>query len=328
MDADTETVLYENHADERSLIASTTKIMTALVVLEHCDAEREFCIPVEATGIEGSSMYLKPNETLTIRELLYGLMLHSGNDAAVALALACAGSVEAFVELMNQQAQKLGLQNTHFENPNGLDGESHYSTAADLAKLTSYALKNEEFTKIVSTKNIRIGERCLTNHNRLLWSVDGAIGVKTGYTKAAGRILVSAAKRNGRTLIAVTICDGNDWKDHAALYDYGFACYEARNLLEAGEAVAQISLTDGTTHMLFASENVSAYALADESARVEIVYPRVAFCAEGTVLADVYLGEQFLKRITLTWEEANEGTHTETHIGARAGLPQDSGGLD
>lgn len=323
MDADSGTVLYENNADERSLIASTTKIMTALVVLEHCDAEQEFRIPVEATGIEGSSMYLKPNEVLTIRELLYGLMLHSGNDAAVALAIACAGSVDGFVALMNEQAQKLGLGNTHFENPNGLDGESHYSTARDLAKLTSYALKNEEFASIVATKNIRIGERCLTNHNRLLWSVNGAIGVKTGYTKAAGRILVSAAKRNGRTLIAVTICDGNDWADHAALYEYGFSCYDVRTVIDVGDAVAQMELMDGSTHTLFANKAVSAYALREEKARVEIVYPRAAFCAEGAVLADVYLGERFLERITLTWEEANEGTDTEDHIGARTCLPKD-----
>ncbi len=328
MDADTGAVLHSHNADKRSLIASTTKIMTALVVLEHCDVEREFCVPIEATGIEGSSMYLKPNEVLTIRQLLYGLMLQSGNDAAVALALACSGSVESFVALMNQQAQKLRLANTHFENPNGLDGETHYSTATDLAKLTSYALKNPEFAKIVSTKNIRIGERCLTNHNRLLWSVDGAIGVKTGYTKAAGRILVSAAKRNGRTLVAVTICDGNDWKDHAALYDYGFSCYEERILIKAGEEAAKICLMDGTLHTLYAAETVKACALAEETPRVEIVYPRAAFCAEGSVLADVYLGEQFLKRITLTWEEANEGTHTENHIGTRAGLPKNGGGVD
>ncbi len=328
MDADTGTVLYSHNAEERSLIASTTKIMTALVVLQHCDPSREFTVPIEATGIEGSSMYLVPNEVLTIEELLYGLMLQSGNDAAVALAMACAGSVEEFVRLMNAQAQKLELRNTHFENPNGLDGETHYSTASDLARLTSYALKNPEFSKIVSTKTIRIGDRCLTNHNRLLWSVEGAIGVKTGYTKAAGRILVSAAKRNGRTLIAVTICDGNDWKDHAALYDYGFSCYETRNLIEKGAPVAEICLMDGTEHTLFASEAVSAYALPNEAVDVKLVYPQAAFCAEGTVLADVYLGERFLQRMTLTWEEANEGTHTENHIGARADLSQNGRGMD
>lgn len=321
MDSDTGAVLYSNHADERSLIASTTKIMTALVVLEHCDPSQEFTVPIEATGIEGSSMYLKPNELVTIRELLYGLMLQSGNDAAVALAMACSGSVEHFVALMNQQAECLGLKNTHFENPNGLDGKQHYSTAADLAKLTSYALKNPEFEKIVSTKTIRIGERSLTNHNRLLWSVEGAIGVKTGYTKAAGRILVSAARRNGRTLIAVTICDGNDWRDHAALYEYGFSCYKTRNVVEKGKPAAELCLIDGTKHVLYAQETVSVRALEEELSRVEIVYPRVAFCNEGTVLADVYLGDKFLQRITLSWEEADEGTDTEDHIGARACLP-------
>lgn len=321
MDADTGAVLFAQNEDAKSLIASTTKIMTAVVVLEHCDPDKLFEIPQEATGIEGSSMYLKSGETLSVRDLLYGLMLHSGNDAAVALALACSDSVEEFVALMNLQAQKLSLQNTHFENPNGLDGETHHSSASDLAKLTQYALKNEEFKKIVSTKNIQIGTRRLTNHNRLLWMVDGAVGVKTGYTRAAGRILVSAAERNGRTLIAVTICDGNDWRDHAALYEYGFACFETRTVISRGDEITEFTLLDGTTRKLFSAEDVTAALLPNETVDIQIAYPRAAFQAGEGACADVYLGEKLLKRIALTWEDTNEGTLTENIVGARTCLP-------
>ena len=205
MDAGSGRVLYEKNADSRSLIASTTKIMTALVICEQCNVLDRVQIMPEAVGIEGSSMYLQAGEVLTVQELLYGLMLQSGNDAAVALAIYCGGTVEGFAQLMNDEARRIGLTGTHFENPNGLDHENHYSTARDLAKLTAYAMENEIFAKTVSTKSIQVGGRSLTNHNKLLWRYEGADGVKTGYTKAAGRILVSSATRDGRQLIAVTI---------------------------------------------------------------------------------------------------------------------------
>ena len=169
MDADSGRVLYEKDADSRSLIASTTKIMTALVVCEQCNVLDRVRIMPEAVGIEGSSMYLQADEILTVQELLYGLMLQSGNDAAVALAIYCGGTVEGFAQLMNDEARRIGLTGTHFENPNGLDNENHYSTARDLAKLTAYAMKNEIFAKTVSTKSIQVGSRSLTNHNKLLW---------------------------------------------------------------------------------------------------------------------------------------------------------------
>ena len=309
-DADTGAVLFSQNENTQSLIASTTKIMTALVVLEHCDADCVVTIPPEATGIEGSSIYLKAGEQLTVRDLLYGMMLHSGNDSAVALALACSGSVEAFAELMNQKAQELALQNTHFANPNGLDSEENYSTAADLATLTQYALQNTEFVKIVSTRTIRIGERCLTNHNKLLWRVDGAIGVKTGYTKAAGRILVSAAERNGRRLIAVTINDPNDWHDHSALYDFGFSHYEEQTVFQEGEAVAELTLLNGSVVSLTAAEDFS-YALSEgEKLNIVPFYPRAAFCAGevGTPagIGGVFLGTRCVGTIQLLWGDGGE----------------------
>ena len=221
MDAETGEVLYEKNADQQSLIASTTKIMTGWLICRDLDLEETISVPSEAVGVEGSSLYLREGEVLTGEELLYGLMLHSGNDAAVALAIACCGSQTAFVARMNRAAKALGLEHTAFANPHGLDSNGNYSTARDLAILTAAALRDETFRRVVSSKTVTVaGDRTLTNHNKLLWRCEGCIGVKTGYTRAAGRILVSACQRDGRTLICVTLNDPDDWDDHMVLYDY------------------------------------------------------------------------------------------------------------
>lgn len=265
MDGQTGRVLYEKNADSRSLVASCTKIMTALIVCERCNVLDRMRIPKEAVGIEGSSMYLKSGEIITIQELLYGLMLHSGNDAAVALAIYCGGTVEGFAELMNDKARNLGLTGTHFTNPHGLDAPGHYSTAKDLAILASYAMKNPLFAQTVSTKQVTVGSRYLTNHNKLLWQVEGADGVKTGYTKAAGRILVSSAVQQGRRLVCVTIDDGKDWEDHKALYTQYFARYTKKILVTAGETLGTLQVMGGTedTVALIAATDFS-FALAEE----------------------------------------------------------------
>ena len=192
------------------LIASTTKILTALVVLEHARLDEVVTIQPRHMA-EGSSMYLKPGETLTVETLLYGLLLCSGNDAAVALADHCGGSVARFVGWMNETAQRIGMTGSSFANPNGLDDEQHYSTARDMALLAAYAARNPTFVRLCSTRSVTVGGRTMTNHNKLLQSVEGCIGMKTGYTKAAGRTLVSCVRRDGRTLVAVTLQDGNDW---------------------------------------------------------------------------------------------------------------------
>ena len=276
VDGATGRVIYEKNADEQSLIASTTKIMTALVVCEQCNVLDRMKIPKEAVGIEGSSMYLQEGEVLTIQELLYGLMLSSGNDAAVALAIYCGGTVEGFAEMMNDKARVLGLTGTHFENPNGLDCPGHYSTARDLAVLAAYAMENPIFAKTVSTKSVTVGNRCLTNHNKLLWQVDGADGVKTGFTRAAGRILVSSAVRDGRRLICVTINDPNDWADHAALLEDGFSRYSVRRLVSAGDLAGQVEVAGGTgTVELLAAEDFD-YALA-EGETVALSLPGTGF---------------------------------------------------
>lgn len=220
MDADMGQVLYEKNGDRQMLIASTTKIMTALVVLEHAAPDDVITVTPDHMA-EGSSMYLRAGETVRVDELLYGLLLCSGNDAALALT-ECAGGLTPFVALMNEKASALGMAHTSFANPNGLDADGHYSTARDMAVLAAAAVENPTFRRICSSRSVTIGQRTMENHNRLLRQVEGCVGLKTGYTRAAGRTLVSCTERDGCRLVAVTLQDGNDWADHAALYDYGF----------------------------------------------------------------------------------------------------------
>lgn len=249
MDAASGRVLYTQNAYESRSIASVTKLMTALVCVESCpDLDQEVTVDPGAVGVEGSSIYLKPQERLTLRELLYGLLLHSGNDAAMAIALHVSGSVEAFAGKMNATAQRLGMVGSHFDNPSGLEGAAHYSTAYDLALLAQAVLAQPELAKIVATRTITIGSRTFTNHNKLLWQYEGCVGMKTGFTKKAGRTLVSAAHRNGGTLIAVTLNDGNDWVDHAALLDYGFTQYPPSLLCRPGKPLATVAVAGSLTH--------------------------------------------------------------------------------
>ena len=293
LDALTGRVLYEKNADQQSLIASTTKIMTALIVCEQCNVLDRMRIPREAVGIEGSSMYLREGEILTIQELLYGLMLSSGNDAAVALAIYCGGTVEGFAELMNDKAHMLGLKDTHFENPNGLDSPGHYSTARDLAVLAAYAMKNPIFCKTVSSKTVTVGQRHLRNHNKLLWQVPGADGVKTGFTKAAGRILVSSATRDGRRLICVTLNDPNDWADHSALLEEGFARYSVQRIVSRGDVVCALEVESGQGNRveILAAEDFD-YALA-ENEKTMLMLPGPGFVyspvTEGAEAGYVYV---------------------------------------
>jgi len=312
MDAETGRVIYEKDADSRSLIASTTKIMTALVVCEQCNVLDRMRIPKEAVGIEGSSMYLKEGEVLTVQELLYGLMLHSGNDAAVALAIYCGGTVEGFVQLMNDKAYRLGLTGTNFENPNGLDSPGHYSTARDLAVLTAYAMQNPIFAQTVSTKSVRVGERSLQNHNKLLWRVDGADGVKTGYTKAAGRILVSSAQRDGRRLICVTINDGNDWADHQLLLEDGFGRYENKTIVRAGDILGQRAVVSGDAQsvQLIAAEDFSFALTQQEQPKIllsgaEFDYAPVVQ-GENAGYAYILLDENVIGKIPVVYGQTVE----------------------
>lgn len=242
---------FEKNADMRSGPASTTKIMTALVALGLCEPERILTVPREAVGIEGSSVYLVEGEQLTLYELLCALLLSSANDAAVAIAVCLSGSVDAFVEKMNFHAREMGLKDTHFANPHGLYSEDHYTTARELALITAEALRSKTVSDIVGMKKTTIphdgtpDKRLLVNHNRMLSSYDGAIGVKTGFTKKTGRTLVSAAERDGLRLIAVTLDAPDDWRDHTLMLDYGFATYERVEFYLPEEFSYELPLSDG-----------------------------------------------------------------------------------
>ena len=229
--------------DTRMPMASTTKIMTALVAIENCELDRTVTVSADATNIEGSSIYLYEGEQLTMLDLLYAMLLESANDAAAAIAIEVGGSVEGFAALMNEKAVALDLSDTHFENPHGLDANTHYTTARELAIIAREAYRNQTLREIFSTykRTIPMGQgdgvRLLINHNKLLKNYEGATGIKTGYTKKSGRCLVSAAERDGLAFIAVTLNSPDDWSDHKKMLDMGFECYESRRLCSAGEQV-------------------------------------------------------------------------------------------
>jgi len=211
MDAKTNRILFENNAYERKFMASTTKILTALVIIENCNLDDVVTISKDTVGVEGSSIYLEVGEKLSVKDLLYGLMLRSGNDCAETLAVYCSGSVHDFAKLMNETAKKLCVKDSNFVNPHGLHDDEHYTTAYDLAIISSYAIKNPIFKEIVSTKSVKIPfstrnqSRYLVNKNKLLNQLEGATGIKTGYTKKAGRCLVSSVNRNGQELVCVVL---------------------------------------------------------------------------------------------------------------------------
>ena len=237
-------LLYELDAHRMLPMASTTKLMTALVVIESCPLDEEVLIPAACCGLEGSSMYLRPGESLPVRELLIGLLLESGNDAAAALALHCAGDLDAFTARMNRRAAELGMRDTHFLNPHGLNEAGHYSTAYDLALLMRAAMRNETFASLIALPSAAVGERTLNNHNKLLQRCDGCLGGKTGFTRVAGRCLVSCAERNGLRLFCVTLSDPDDWNDHICLYDWAFSSFEALRL-DAESCRREIPLLSG-----------------------------------------------------------------------------------
>ena len=310
IDADTGRILYEQDAHTRRGMASTTKIMTAIVALEHAAPDMLVTVDPRACGVEGSSVYLYAGEKITMEALLYALMLQSANDAAEAIAYAVAGSIDGFAALMNRKADELGLTATHFENPHGLDGETHYTTAYELGIIAAYAMKNDLFAEIVSTvkKTIPLhdGEisRLLVNHNRLLREYEDICGIKTGYTKKCGRTLVSAAGRDGVRLICVTLDDGNDWADHRALLDYGFSLYEEVSLM--GKISYEVPVCGGTASSVRVSTKESPTAMLPQG-HGEIVsvveMPRFLYAGvcEGDVVGKVVfyadgarIGEAFL----------------------------------
>lgn len=281
IDKDSGRVLYESNADVKREIASTTKILTAITVIENFDVNKNVCVKKEWTDIEGSSVYLREGENLTVSELLYALMLRSGNDCAVTLACSLSGNEKIFCALMNETAVKAGAENSNFANPHGLSNPEHYSTARDLARITAYALKNELFAKIVSTKKIKIGRgestRVLINKNKLLTRYEYATGVKTGYTKKAGRCLVSAAEKNGFNLVCVVLNCGPMFERSEELFDNCYADYKRVLLAEKGKTAAFANVEKTNIYLPLGTDKNLFYPLkSDELNDVKIeteVYP-------------------------------------------------------
>ncbi len=229
-------LICEKNGNIKTSMASTTKIMTSLILCEMCDLDEEIITTKEMVTVEGSSMGLQEGDKVHYRDLLYGMLLASGNDAANTTAISIAGTIEKFAEIMNKKAAEIGMTDTNFVTPSGLDDENHYTTAADMAKLAVYAMKNKDFAAACASKTATLEygnppyRRTLSNHNKLLRYYDGAIGIKTGFTKKSGRCLVSCAERNGMGVIAVTLNAPSDWSDHATLLDYGFSQLETHEL--------------------------------------------------------------------------------------------------
>lgn len=308
MERDSKRVLYQKNAQVKLPMASTTKIMTALLAVENCDLNQTLTVPPEASGIEGSSIWLSPGEKLTVEELLYGLMLSSGNDAAMTLALHMGGSVEGFAAMMNAKAKELGANDTNFVTPNGLHDENHYTTAYDLALISAYAMSNGDFQRIVGTKTKTIPweagqwDRSLKNKNKILWQYEGGNGVKTGYTSNAGKCLVSAANREDMQLIGVVLNCGDMFPESQRMLDYGFDHYEMMTLYDQEQSFGKMPVADGVLSQVeFVAEGtvrlpVTAEEKATVKADMKLDSGLTAPVKQGQEIGqvDVYIGENLI----------------------------------
>ncbi len=294
IEAETGAVVSEKNADEKRAMASTTKIMTAILTIEAGDLDREFTVDSYAIMVEGTSMGLQQGDRVSRRDLLYGILLPSGNDAANAAAVSVAGSISAFVKLMNDKAKALGLVSTQFVTPSGLDADGHYTTARDLAALAAYAMKNETFREIVccKSKTLEFGNppysRTLYNSNKMLTKYDGAIGIKTGFTDNARRCLVSAAERNGVTLIAVTLSDADDWNDHIRMLDYGFSRVKSYPLETGCTAVTSVAGSGKSVGVYANDAQISLTPENRQKLERRVILPRMVY---GSVKQGQKLGE-------------------------------------
>lgn len=314
IDAENGRVLFEHNKDEKLPMASTTKIMTALIALEEENIDEYFSVSKADITVEGSSMGLLPEDKVTLRILAKGMLLASGNDAANAAAIKISGLKEKFVQLMNKRAKEMGLENTSFETPSGLDGKNHFSTAYDMAILAKNALQNPDFAEICSQKSLReeYGNppypRVITNHNRLLNTLEGATGVKTGFTKKAGRCLVSSAEREEVSLICVTLNCPDDWNYHTALYNEYFG--KLRSIqLENSVGEIEIPVCGGISKTLTAvPKPVSTSLFEDEEERIRVVISKPPFVfapvKKGDIVGKVffYLEDELIAETPLLAE--------------------------
>ncbi len=296
INGDTGEILFSKNADSRLPMASTTKIMTALLLCENADLNETIVTTREMVTVEGSSMGLQVGDTVSYHDLLYGMMLASGNDAANTTAIAISGSTQNFVELMNNKALELGLKNTHFETPSGLDGKEHYTTAYELALIAKHALENGSFAAAAKSKSATLCygnppyKRTLTNHNRLLKSYDDIVGVKTGFTKKSGRCLVTASKKDGKYVIAVTLNDPNDWADHRALLDLGLASLQTVDI-SPDHNKFKIPVQNGTENSIEIEISSKRFSVKEtDDLKAEISLPNFIYAPinKGDVIGKVY----------------------------------------
>ncbi len=305
-------LIYGKNEREKRGMASTTKIMTALLTLEYGCPAKEIVTTSEMVMVEGTSMGLHAGDTVTVQGLVCGMLLQSGNDAAYTAAIAVGGSIGAFADSMNQKAKALRMNDTHFVNPAGLWSEEHYSTAYDMALLGAYAIQNPTFAKVCSSKSVSLEygnppyKRTLYNHNRLLSSYEGALGIKTGFTKKSGRCLVSAAEKDGVTLVCVTLNAPDDWSDHKKLLDYGFSVCE-RTALDGDFSSMPVAVTGGTVPTVTAVpfKEPSYTAVGGASGKIKrIVYlPRFLYApvlsGDSIGKAAYYLGDTLVESVDL-----------------------------
>lgn len=289
-------ILYSKNPYVKLPMASTTKIMTALIAMEYGNLDEIVIVKRNSVGIEGSSIYLHENEEISLRDLVYGLMLRSGNDAAMAIANHIGGSSEEFIEIMNKKANEIGASNTNFTNPHGLHDNNHYTSAYDLALITREAMKYPEFREISKTKSWkaeRENNNYFYNKNKTLWQYDGGDGVKIGYTKAAGRCLVSSATRNGIQLISVVLNDGNWFNDCYALLDYGFTNFNPTIIYDKGQFIRNVSVINGSKDSIEAmTDNDFIFPLSEyekEKVKVFINLPDkiIAPVIKGQILGSI-----------------------------------------
>ncbi len=313
MSVDGEAV-YERNADQPRLIASTTKLLTALVALERLELDAQAEIRPEWTGVEGSSMYLKAGERYSVRELLEGLLLCSGNDAATALACLAAGNVESFAVQMNLRAAALGLTRSHFVNPHGLDAPGHMASARDLGLVMAACLRQPALMEILAERSTVINGQSYGNHNKLLSLCPGCLGGKTGYTEAAGRCLVSACEREGTRLICVTLSDPDDWVDHQRLYNWAFARYAERDVSAA--ARFEVPVASGETALLPVRAKPLRLFLPREVELTLVAHlPRFVFApitaGESAGRVEIFRSGELIGETTLYFTEGTEKTKSE-----------------
>ncbi len=278
IERDSGRILHEKNAYDKKYMASTTKILTAITIIENCDLNAIVTVGKETVGIEGSSIYLEVGEKISVKDLLYGLMLRSGNDCAETLAVYCSGSIEEFSCLMNKKAKSIGANYSNFVNPHGLHNDNHYTTAYDLALISAYAMKNNDFRDIVSKKSVNISfsthdyVRHITNKNKLLFNLEGCTGIKTGYTKKAGRCLVSSINKDGMELICVVLNCPPMFERSTKLFNDLFNKYKLYKLVESDNIIGFALNNRGKNVALHVKNDIILPLNEDEFNNIEIKY--------------------------------------------------------